>query len=174
MVWKRLKSLSLCVCFVLILCVALTGQAQASSYTPYTAGNIGSTQLIIFRDIVSQLPINDNYVAVRTGQYEYKLFAGAIKVEGSDFTADTNETIKVYTIDTNSSSYNSTYVYTVNTEQDFNLSASNYLVYSNIGDFPSLEERGVIYAFTSVIILCVIGLCMLIRPLFAFVLRYRS
>lgn len=172
MVWSRLRSVCLAVCFVLVLCVAMTGQAHAISYTPYNQGNIGSTQLAIFRDIVGNLPINDSYVAFRSGQYDYKLVAGELKADSSSIMCkDTGTTVKVYTINTDNNNYNSTYDYTVTTQQNFKLTTGNLLVYSNLGDYPSLEERSVSYAFVTMLCVCVIGLCAIIRPLFNFVLR---
>lgn len=175
MVWQRLKRVFLPVCLSLIMCVALSATAQASTYMPYSDGNIGSSYLQVFRDIVSDLPIDDSYVAFRSGQYTYTLVSGQLKQSGSQFLGmDTSTTVKVYTIDTNSIGYNSRYVYTVTTEQNFLLDASDYLVYSNLGDYPSLEERSTIYAFSTLFIVCVIGCCLLIRPVFGFVLRLRG
>ena len=171
MVRSRLIAFTLVLCLVL----AVPTQAQASSYSPYNDGNIGSSQLQIFRDIVYDLPIGDSYVACRTGQYTYKLFVGDLKYQSGQFLGnDTSSIVKVYTIDTNNSSYNSRYVYTVTTEQNFSLDSSNYLVYSNLGDYPLLEERSTAYAFITLLVVIVIGLCMLIRPLFAFVYRLRG
>lgn len=173
MVWQRLRSVSLCLCFVLVLCAALTGQAHATTYTPYKQGNISSSQLSIFRDIVAKLSINDSYVAFRNGQYDYKLVVGDLKADSNTIMGkDSSTRVKVYTIDSNNSSYNSTYDYTVTTEQNFALNASNLLVYSNLGDYPSLEERSLTYAFITMLIVIIIGICALIRPVFNFVLRY--
>lgn len=153
--------------------MAMPLQAQASTYSPYNDGNIGSTQLQYFRDIVSGLSITDNYVAARTGRYQYKLFSGDIKYSNNQFVgASSGSVITVYTIDTDTNSYGS-YTYTVTTDNNFTLNTSNFLVYSNLGDYPTLEERSVIYEFSSLVILAVIGLCMLIRPLFSFVYRFR-
>lgn len=171
MVRSRLIAFSLVLCLVL----AAPTQAQASTYVPYNDGNIGSSYLQIFRDIVSDLPIGDSYVACRSGEYTYKLFAGDLKYQSGQFLGnDKSSIVKVYTIDTNKSSYNSRYVYTVTTEQNFSLDSSNYLVYSNLGDYPSLEERSTTYAFITLFVVIIIGLCMLIRPLFAFVYRLRG
>lgn len=172
MVRSRLSKfviVSLLVCFVM----AMPLQAQASTYSPYNDGNIGSTQLQYFRDIVSGLSINDSYVACRTDRYQYKLFAGDIKYSNKKFIgASSGSIITVYTINTDTNNYG-TYTYNVTTDNNFTLNASNYLVYSNLGDYPSLEERGVIYAFSSLVIFAVIALCALLRPLFSFVYRIR-
>lgn len=173
MVWSRLSKL---VCIVLLLCfvLAMPIQAQASTYTPYTDGNIGTTQLQYFRDIVTGLSINDNYVAARTGRYEYKLFTGDIKYSNGKFIGSVQgSVITVYTINTDTNSYG-TYIYTVTTDNNFTFNASNYLVYSNLGDYPQLEERSVIYEFSTFFIIAVVALCALLRSLFSFVYRIRS
>lgn len=153
---------------------AMPLQAQANSYSPYNDGNIGTTQLQYFRDIISNLSINDSYIAARTGRYEYKLFAGDIKYSNGQFAgSQQGSVITVYTINTDTNNYGS-YTYSVSTDTNFTFNASNYLVYSNLGDYPSLEERSVIYEFSSLVILAVIALCALLRPLFSFVYRTRS
>ena len=64
--------------------------------------------------------------------------------------------------------------YSVTTDNNFTLNANNFLVYSNLGNYPTLDERSVIYEFSSLVILAVIALCALLRPLFSFVYRIRS
>ena len=167
--------LSKFVCIVLLVCfvMAMPLQAQASTYSPYNDGTIGSNQLQYFRDIVSNLGINDSYVASRTGRYTYQLFAGDIKYSNGQFMgSQQGSVITVYTINTDSSSYGS-YTYNVSTDNNFTFNASNYLVYSNLGEYPGLEERSVLYELSSLFILAVIGLCALLRPLFSYVYRTR-
>lgn len=172
MVWQRLSKffvVFLLVCFVM----AMPLQAQASSHTVYNDGNIGSSQLQIFRDLVNGLNINDNYVACRTGQYDYTLYAGDIKNDGTLFTgASTGTTVTAYNINTDRHNNYSSYSYKVTTENNFSLNAHDFIVYSNLGDYPSLEERSVLYEFSSLVILAVIALCALLRPLFSFVYRF--
>ena len=154
--------------------MAMPLQAQASTYTPYNDGNIGTTQLQYFRDIVSNLGINDSYVAARTDRYTYQLFAGDIKYSNGQFTgSQQGSVITVYSINTDSNSFGS-YTYHITTDNNFIFNASNYLVYSNLGDYPSLEERSVIYEFSTLFIISVVAICALLRPLFSFVYRTRS
>ena len=154
--------------------MAMPLQAQASTYSPYTDGSIGTTQLQYFRDIISNLGINDSYVAARTGRYEYKLFAGDIKYSNGQFMgSQQGSVINVYTLNINND-YSGTHTYSISTDNNFSFNASNYLVYSNLGDYPQLEERSVIYVFSSLFIISVIALCALLRPLFSFVYRIRS
>lgn len=159
----------LCVC----LCIS-TGTAVASNYNVYTQGNISTSILTYFRDIESGIGINDNYVFWRSAQYEYKMVVGALKLENNIFSGlDPASYMQVYTLNTNTSSYD-TYRYTLSTEQNFSLDAHNYLVYSDLGHYPKLHERGVNYAFCTLFVVCIIGLCALVRPLYAFVLRIRN
>lgn len=173
MVRSRLSKLA---CIVLLLCfvLAMPIQAQASSYTPYNDGNIGTTQLQYFRDIVSNLGINDSYVASRTGRYTYQLFVGDIKYSNGQFMgSNQGSVITIYTINTDTNSYG-TYTYNVSTDNNFTFNASNYLIYSNLGEYPQLEERSVIYEFSTFFIISVVALCALLRSLFSFVYRTRS
>lgn len=148
-------------------------QAHASSYSPYNDGNIGTTQLQYFRDIVSNLGINDSYVASRTDRYTYQLFVGDIKYSNGQFTgSNQGSVITIYTIKSDTNSYG-TYTYTVTSDNNFTFNASNYLVYSNLGEYPSLEERSVIYELSTLFIIAVVALCALLRSLFCFVYRVR-
>lgn len=153
--------------------MAMPLQAQASTYSPYNDGNIGTTQLQYFRDIVSNIGINDSYVASRTDRYKYQLFVGDIKYSNGQFLSNQQgSVITVYTINTDTNSFG-TYTYSVSTDNNFTFNASNYLVYSNLGDYPQLEERSVIYEFSTFFIIAVVALCALLRPLFCFVYRTR-
>lgn len=173
MVRSRLSKL-VCICLLLCLLLAMPIQAQASTYSPYNDGNIGTTQLQYFRDIVSNLGINDSYVASRTDRYTYQLFVGDIKYSNGQFMgSNQGSLITIYTINTDNNSYG-TYTYSVTTDNNFTFNASNFLVYSNLGQYPSLEERSVIYEFSTFFIFAVVALCALLRPLFSFVYRTRS
>lgn len=161
------------VCLCVCLCIC-TGTAAAATHTVYTQGNISTSVLTYFRDIVSGVGINDNYVFYRSGRYEYKLVVGDLKCENNIFSGlDPAAYMQVYTLNTDTSSYES-YRYTISMETNFNLNAQNYLVYSDLGHYPKLEERGLYYAFCTLFVVCIIGLCALVRPLFAFVLRIRN
>ena len=62
---------------VLVLIFAIGMKAQSTSVTPYE-GNMSSTYITYFRDIVSGIGFNDNYVAYRSGQNEYKMVVGEL------------------------------------------------------------------------------------------------
>lgn len=160
-------------CVLVCLCIC-TGTAAAATHTVYTQGNISTSVLTYFRDVVSGVGINDNYVFFRSGRYEYKLAVGELKCENNTFSGlDPATYIQIYTLDTDNSSYDS-YRYTLSTEQNFLLNAQNYLVYSDLGHYPKLEERGLYYAFCTLVVICVVSLCLLLHGLYAFVLRCRG
>lgn len=166
MVWKRLIFI---VCLFLIIATAMPKKAFA--YSVYTEGTLSSTYITYFRDIVGGIKPNDNYVAYRSGQYQYTLAVGDFTLSGSSISS--TGTTKLYVYETSSSGYNSTYTYDVSEVTDFSLDVGNYIVYSNLGDFPLLEERGVIYEYATLFVVCVIAFCMFLRSIFEFTYRLR-
>lgn len=165
MVWSRLSKI-ICVC--VLVCTVCATTANAASI--YTNGNINNTYTTIFRDVIGGLgPFND-YVFFRSGEYDYTLVAGDLSFDGSRFSLDGAGVEYVLTY---SSGYtNNIYNYRVNDISSFTLDTGNYLVYSNLGNYPQLESREVHYEIFTLFVIVVIGLCALIRPLFNFVLRY--
>lgn len=158
---------------LLIGCLLFASPMQALAYSVYEDGNISSTYTTIFRDILEDTNIFEDYVFFRSGQYEYTMIVGDITLSGTSFSAaDFTEYVISYT----SGSYGSTsnYSYTTSTGTNFSLSVSDNLVYSNLGHYPKLIERGVYYEFASLVTLCIIGMCMLMRPMFQFVCRLRK
>ena len=159
-------------CVLVCLCIC-TGTAAAATHSVYTQGNISTSVLTYFRDIVSGIGIDDNYVFFRSGRYEYKLVVGKLKCENNTFIGSENAAyLRVFTLDTDTTSFDS-YRYTLTTEQNFSLNAQNYLVYSDLGHYPKLEERGIYYAFCTLVVISVVSLCLLLHGLYAFVLRCR-
>ncbi len=138
---------------VLIGCTATTG--LCANYNAYTNGSISSTYITYFKDIVSGQSINSDYVAFRSSQYEYILAVGNIDYDG---TFNGNGAIKIYTFDTESSNYNQNLRYTITSDSNFSLSRGETVVYSNLGDYPQLIERGSHY---EVITAVLVGVCML-------------
>lgn len=147
-------------CFALVL--ALGNRAQASDYTVYD-GNMSSTYIDYFRDIVAGIGFNEHYVAFRSGQYEYTLIVGElIYADGNFSLVDTGT---CYTI-SNSGNYNSLYEYDVSRLEQFSLSSGNYIVYSDLGQFPRLTTRGENYEILQTYTLCAIGLFVLFVRIF--------
>lgn len=166
MVWKRLVVV---ICLCLAIAIAMPG--KVCGYSVYTDGTLSSTYITYFRDIVSGIAPNKKYVAYRSGQYSYTLAVGDLSISGTNVSS--TDTVTLYVYET-SSGYNSSYTYNVSTVTDFSLNVGNYIVYSNLGNFPQLEERGVTYEYATLYIICIVGLCMFIRSIFSFTYRLRN
>lgn len=146
--------------------------AQASAYDVYTEGNISSSYTTIFKDVIGSVPVTDDYVFFRSGQYDYTLISGDLTYENGVFTSSVPCT--VYTLSYSQSGYSTTtYDYQVFQTSSVSLAVGSNLVYSNLGNFPTLEERSDIYAFCSLLVLCSIGLCVVLRSVFSFCSRKR-
>ena len=118
----------------------------------YTEGNISSTYTSIMEDVLQSTEISDDYVYFRSGQYTYTLITGDLDLNGSVFTG---LEVDRYTITTSTGNYNQTYTYSHSTDTNFSLNAQNYLVYSNLGYYPTLIERSAIYEYSTIILLSI-------------------
>lgn len=167
MVWKRLKFI---ICLFVIIATAMPQKAFA--YSVYTEGNMSTTYITYFEDIVAGIKPSQKYIAYRSGQNEYTLAVGDLSISNSKVSSA--GTTKLYIYSTQSSGYNSIYKYNVAEVSDFSLSVNDMIVYSNLGDFPLLEERSVMYEYSTLFILCIIALCMFLRSIFSFTYRLRS
>lgn len=167
MVWKRLVAI---ICLCLAIAIAMPGKTFA--YSVYSEGTLSSTYITYFKDIVAGLDPSQKYVAYRSGQYSYTLAVGNLSISGT--TISSSDTVTLYVYESSSSGYSSNYTYSVSTVTDFSLDIDNYIVYSNLGNYPILEERGVIYEYTFLYVAIIIGLCMFIRSIFSFTYRLRK
>lgn len=95
---------------------------------------VGTQNLEIFDRIAAKLPLGVDYVYYRDSQYVYCFVYGDLSYSGSSFTGSN---VKKITYNTYSGSSQQP-TFTVSSVSIFNLSVSNWLVYSNLGDFPSL------------------------------------
>lgn len=155
---------------VLALALILAVPVSASAYEVYTEGNISSTYTAYFRDIVASASSFDDYIYWRSGQYEYSLVVGDLDYSGGVFSSDDACTHYIFTT---SSGYNSSFSYRTVEINDFSLSVGDAFVYSNLGNYPNLTDRGDFYALASLLLLLV-ALCMyLVRSVFGFCLRTR-
>lgn len=104
-----------------------------SSYTPYDS-SISSTVITYMSDVVPKLG-NVHYVLFRNGQYGYRLvYAKEMELDGSTFSAGDAQYV----------AYDSRYYsWTSGSEGSFTLSAGNYIVYSDLGDYPMLHSDSV-------------------------------
>lgn len=155
---------------VCALALLMATPLRASAYTVYTDGNMSSTYTEIFRDIVeSSAPLQD-HLCFRSGQYEYVLLIGDFEYTDGVFTADEATEYKI----TTNTGYSSSYQYAVGDVRSVNLVPGSTLVYSNLGDYPSLNspESGFWYAL---LVLVMVGIIQgLVRPIFGFTYRGRA
>ena len=154
------------------LALLLAMPISASAAEIYDEGNISSTYTAYFRDVVANVSPFDDYVYFRSGQYTYDLVVGDLTFNGSSFNAA--ESVTTYRITTNSgTSYNKTLQYSKTTDSNFSLRVGNALVYSNLGGYPQLTDRGDFYALAT-LLLMLVALCLyLVRSIFGWCLRSR-
>ncbi len=99
---------------------------------------VGTSNVGIFAGIARKLPLNVNYVYWREGRYDYRLAYGRnITLNGTVFSS--SDSVVVVSYSTNSS-YSEQPVFSVGSDGDFRLNASSYLVYSNLGNYPCLDD----------------------------------
>lgn len=177
---------------LLMVALLLTSTAGAVEYTTYeekvvtgeevveyvseddvaflSAGNIspnygvGSTNVAIFEGVVSKLPYGVHYVYWRDGQYNYRVaYSRDMVFTGSRFSAPQATIVTYYTY----SGTGSQSTFTTTQDSNFSLQAGNYLVWSDLGDYPQLEAgKGVRdYVQTACVILVSFGLFSLFRGL---------
>lgn len=150
---------------------AVLGTSSASAYSVYEQGNISTSYVQYYEDIVDKFTPNTSYVMWRNGQNEYCLYhSETLKLSATNFNDNGNGTlVRLYS----SGNYNSTYEYESTQISGFSLNANNIMVYSNLGDYPSLNESSEVYLYALLVVSIVFGCCVLIRPMFKFVLRSR-
>lgn len=99
---------------------------------------IGTSYVGIFAGIARKLPPTVNYVYWREGRYDYCFAYGRdLVLNGTVFSS--SAPLVVVTYGTNSN-YSEQPVFSVGSDSNFRLNASNYLVYSNLGDYPCLDD----------------------------------
>lgn len=155
------KVITLAVCLCLLFCVSRS--AQATAYIPYE-GSISSTYITYFKDIVSGIGFKDNYVALRTGQYEYVLFIGQFTFADGVYTLEGKG--MAYTI-TNEGSYNSYQTYSVNEVTDVTVTPQDKIIYSDLGQYPQLIDRGSKYEMLNTFLLVGFMLIFFILRIFS-------
>lgn len=139
---------------ILCLLCACGTAAQAASYTAYD-GNPSNTYITYYRDILAGVPVTDNYVVFRSNQYEYIMVTGDIVYNNGLFTSETECT--TYTIGT-SGNYNASYSFNIGTISSLVLDAGDEIVYSDLGTYPQLEERGAKYEILTTIL--IVAICV--------------
>ena len=157
------RQIKVLVC-LLALCCALCTTTQAATHSVYDNGSMSNTYVTYFKDIVSGIGFNENYVAFRSGQYSYVMVVGQLDLDGN--TVKLIDHGKIYEFSTDGTGYNSYYKYYVNDITNFSVDLSNDIIYTDLGDYPELIERGDKYEILSVLLLCIICLSCVVGRVF--------
>lgn len=144
----------------------------ATAAEVYQEGNISTTYVTYFQDILSKVSPFDDYVFYRSGQNQYAMLVGDLYI--ADDTIYSFERCKLYEIYTTSSSYTTIYKFRSNYYSEYSVTVGDALVYSNIGDYPDLIERGDNIETVTLLTLLVIVCMYLVSRIFNFTLRSRS
>lgn len=144
------------------LICAFGTSAHAASYEPYE-GNPSNTYIQYFKDIISGIRFNENYVAFRSAQNEYILVVGDLEYNDGIFVL--NETGRIYTM-SSENSYNSYYKYERSSIDTFELNPRDKIVYSDLGEFPQLVERGAKYEMLNTLLLVIALLGIVLSRIF--------
>lgn len=127
---KKILVVFLVVCGVMFSCIS----AGAATYTPYGGITDSSSQSNILYDYYRNLDTfdyNDEFLIMRSGQYEYYLFY-------SDSLADT---VVNYISYTSGGQYNSTYVINLGVDSNFRYNLNEYTVVGNIPGTGAYAEH---------------------------------
>lgn len=119
--------------------------------------NLGTTNLAIFEGVVEKVPFGHHYVYWRDSEYRYCLAVGPLTVSGNTFSSA--EPVTVYTYERIYSGGDSHYEWSVSTDNVFSLSCGNRLVYSDIGDYPTIAGKEV-SRYDAVTAYCAVGVVL--------------
>lgn len=98
---------------------------------------IGTSNTEIFAGLARKLPYGVNYVYWREGRYTYVFAYGRdLELSGTTFRASRVDTVTYNTYN----GYDRQPSYVHGSESNFSLSANDYLVWSNLGYYPTLED----------------------------------
>lgn len=135
-----------------LIAVSLFLVSSVSAYSINPEYGVGTSNVTIFKGLAEDLPYGFHYVYWRNGRYEYCLAYGDTLTLSGTYFSGQNCTVVSYTTNTGTDRQA---VWDSSTVSNFSLDASNYLVWSDLGDYPTLYARGgVDYAKTACIILC--------------------
>lgn len=146
------------------LVVALCGSmaTQAGAYSVYD-GTPSSTYITYFRDMLTKFSVSSDYVCFRSTQYVYLLVVGDLTKTDNRIHAD--GTVDICEISTNSG-YNASYSISFRSEDNFFVDCGDEIIYSNLGMYPTLEERGDLFDFSTLFIIACCAVCCLFRGIF--------
>ena len=118
--------------------------------------NLGTTNLAIFEGLVEKVPFGYHYVYWRDSEYRYCFAVGSLTVSGTTFSSSEPVTVYTYERNTSSSSY---YTWSVTTDDVFSLSCGSRLVYSDIGNYPTIAGKEV-SKYDAVTAYCAVGVVL--------------
>ena len=119
--------------------------------------NLGTTNLTIFEGVVEKVPFGHHYVYWRDSEYRYCLAVGPLTVSGNTFSSV--EPVTVYTYERHYTAGDSYYTWSASTDNVFSLSCGSRLVYSDIGDYPSIAGKEV-SRYDAVTAYCAVGVVL--------------
>ena len=119
--------------------------------------NLGTTNLTIFEGVVEKVPFGHHYVYWRDSEYRYCLAVGPLTVSGTTFSSA--EPVTVYTYERHYVSGDSYYSWSTSTDNAFSLSCGNRLVYSDIGNYPTIAGKEV-SKYDAVTAYCAVGVVL--------------
>lgn len=119
--------------------------------------NLGTTNLAIFEGVVEKVPFGHHYVYWRDSEYRYCLAVGPLTVSGTTFSSA--EPVTVYTYERIYFGGDSHYEWSVSTDNAFTLSCGNRLVYSDIGNYPSIAGKEM-NKYDAVTAYCAVGVVL--------------
>lgn len=119
--------------------------------------NLGTTNLTIFEGVVEKVPFGHHYVYWRDSEYRYCLAVGPLTVSGTTFSSA--EPVTVYTYERHYTSGDSYYSWSVSTDNVFSLSCGSRLVYSDIGDYPTIAGKEM-NRYDAVTAYCAVGVVL--------------
>ena len=108
-----------------------TYAARSVSFGSYD--NVGTNNLTMFQGLASKVSPSDSYVYARTGNYSYVFAWGDLQLEGTTFSGSAD-----YAVYERTSNNTSTYTFSVYHDDNFQLRAGSYLVYSDLGNYPGI------------------------------------
>lgn len=112
-------------------------EASVMGASPNPEYGVGTSYTEIFAGLARKLPYGVNYVYWREGRYTYVFAYGRdLELVGNTFRAARVDTV---TYDTNSG-YDRQASYVHSSQSNFSLSANDFLVWSNLGHYPTLED----------------------------------
>lgn len=147
--------IALAFCVVLIVAVSSTAQAEADimpiaeNYTAYN-GSISESVVNTFKDIARGIDLGEHYVLFRARDNTYIMVTGDLTYDGYYHFSGSTVTYYYYRLST----YDEEHHYNSYAGTDFVLYTNQSIVYSDLGRYPRLIERGSQYEIITAVLVC--------------------